>query len=86
MCAALEARSGWIVCGHAVDGMDALEKAVDLKPDVILVDVSMRGLNGFEALEVKMRCASEWVGWGQLSDDGSGHYNLNRSEGPWGRT
>jgi len=33
-----------------------------------------------------MCCASEWVGWGQLSDDGSGHYNPNRSEGPWGRT
>ena len=33
----------------AVDGMDAVEKAVDLKPDVVLVDVSMPGLNGFEA-------------------------------------
>ena len=40
----------------------------------------------YKPLEVKMRCASEWVGWGQLSDDGSGHYNPNRSEGPWGRT
>lgn len=49
LCSALQARSGWIVCGHAVDGMDAVQKAVDLKPDVILVDVSMPGLNGFEA-------------------------------------
>jgi two-component system response regulator NreC len=49
LCSALEARSGWIVCGHAVDGMDAVQKAVDLKPDVVLVDVSMPGLNGFEA-------------------------------------
>ena len=23
--------------------------------------------------------------WGRLSDDGSGHYNLDRSEGPWGK-
>ena len=34
---------------------------------------------------VKSRCAREWDGWGRLSDDGSGHYNLDRSEDPWGR-
>ena len=33
---------------------------------------------------VKSRCAREWVGWGRLSDDGTGHYNLNPSEDPWG--
>jgi two-component system, NarL family, response regulator NreC len=49
ICSVLEAHSEWIVCGRAVDGMDAVEKAVDLKPDVILMDVSMPGLNGFEA-------------------------------------
>ena len=35
---------------------------------------------------VKLRCAGEWVGWGWLSVDGPGHYNPDRSEGPWGRT
>ena len=33
---------------------------------------------------VKSRCAREWDGWGRVSDDGSGHYNPNPSEGPWG--
>ena len=33
---------------------------------------------------VKSRCACEWGGWGRVSDDGSGHYNPNPSEGPWG--
>src|SRR5262252_10994562 len=33
---------------------------------------------------VKSRCAHEWDGWGRLSDDGPGHYNLDPSEGPWG--
>jgi len=33
---------------------------------------------------VKSRCAHEWDGWGRLSDDGSGHYNPDPSEGPWG--
>jgi len=37
------------ICGEAVDGEDALEKARELKPDVIVMDVSMPRLNGLEA-------------------------------------
>ncbi len=37
------------VCGEAVDGQDALDKARELKPDVIIMDVSMPRLNGLEA-------------------------------------
>jgi hypothetical protein len=33
---------------------------------------------------MKLCCACERDGWGRLSDDGSGHYNPNPSEGPWG--
>ncbi len=33
----------------------------------------------------KWRCAGEWGGWARLSVDGPGHYNPDRSEGPWGR-
>jgi hypothetical protein len=33
---------------------------------------------------VKSRCARERDGWGQLSDDGPGHYNPDPSEDPWG--
>lgn len=51
ICSALEARQGWIVCGRAVDGNDAIQKAIELRPDVMLVDVSMPGLNGFEVAE-----------------------------------
>jgi DNA-binding NarL/FixJ family response regulator len=51
LCSVLERRSGWRICGHAVDGMDAVQKAVALRPDVILLDVSMPGLNGFEVAE-----------------------------------
>src|SRR5215475_2350730 len=35
-------------------------------------------------LAVKARCAHEGDGWGRISDDGSGHYNPNPSEDPWG--
>ena len=37
------------VCGEAVDGRDALDKARELKPDLIVMDVSMPRLNGLEA-------------------------------------
>jgi hypothetical protein len=33
----------------------------------------------------KSGCAREWGGWGQLSEDGPGQNNPDRSEGPWGR-
>src|SRR5450432_4916682 len=42
-------RSGYDVCGEGVDGEDAIEKARELKPDIIVMDVSMPRLNGLEA-------------------------------------
>jgi hypothetical protein len=33
----------------------------------------------------KSRRAHEWGAWGRVSEDGPGHYNPDRSEGPWGR-
>jgi DNA-binding NarL/FixJ family response regulator len=45
----LESHPGWTVCGEAVDGRDAVEKAAALQPDVILLDISMPNLDGFEA-------------------------------------
>jgi PAS domain S-box-containing protein len=37
------------VCGEAVDGREAVEKAALLKPDLIVMDVSMPNLNGLDA-------------------------------------
>jgi len=45
----LSEQPGWDVCGEAVDGHDAVEKARDLNPDVVVMDVSMPVLNGLEA-------------------------------------
>jgi DNA-binding NarL/FixJ family response regulator len=50
--ARLETCSGFIVCGEAVDGTDAIEKARTLKPDVIVLDLAMPGMNGVEAASV----------------------------------
>ena len=37
------------VCGEAADGAQAVEEAKKLKPDVVVLNVSMPVLNGFEA-------------------------------------
>src|ERR1700730_14776952 len=36
------------VCGEAGDGPNALQKVVELSPDVVILDLSMPGMNGFE--------------------------------------
>jgi DNA-binding NarL/FixJ family response regulator len=45
----LETHAGWEVCGEARTGREAVEKAEELKPDVIVLDISMPELNGVEA-------------------------------------
>lgn len=45
----LERQPGWQVCAEAVNGREAVEKANQLKPDVIVLDISMPVLNGLEA-------------------------------------
>jgi DNA-binding NarL/FixJ family response regulator len=47
--AILERQAGWVVCGEARTGRDAVAMAVDLRPDVVVLDLSMPELNGLEA-------------------------------------
>jgi len=39
----------WEICGEAENGRDAIAKVRNLSPDIVLLDLSMPVMNGFEA-------------------------------------
>jgi DNA-binding NarL/FixJ family response regulator len=47
----LALNADWQVCGEAVDGADAVEKAHQLAPDLILMDFSMPQMDGVQAAQ-----------------------------------
>jgi DNA-binding NarL/FixJ family response regulator len=48
MRAILDREPGWVVCGEATTGREALAKALELKPDVMVVDIGLPEMNGLE--------------------------------------
>ena len=51
----LKSRKGWFVCGEAADGLEGVEKAKSLRPDLIVMDVSMPKMNGLDATGIILR-------------------------------
>jgi DNA-binding NarL/FixJ family response regulator len=47
--------AGWIVCGEAANGQEAIEKAELLRPQVVLLDLSMPGINGLSTARLLKR-------------------------------
>ena len=44
----LSEEAEWHVCGEATNGSEALQKALELEPDLVLLDVSMPDISGLE--------------------------------------
>src|SRR4051794_12525008 len=48
MRAILQSEPDWIVCGEATTGSQALARALELKPDLIVLDLGLPEMNGVE--------------------------------------
>jgi PAS domain S-box-containing protein len=59
ICSVLTTEPSISLCGEAIDGYDAIEKAKALHPDLIVMDVSMPRLNGLDATREIKRIFSD---------------------------
>jgi DNA-binding NarL/FixJ family response regulator len=55
--ALLEAHSEWQVCAEALTGREAIDKAAQSKPDVVVMDISMPEMNGLDAARAILKAA-----------------------------
>ena len=55
----LESREGWVVCGEATTGRDAVVQCQRLHPDVVIMDLSLPELNGLDATRQILKAAPD---------------------------
>ena len=56
----VNSRPEWVICGEAMDGQEAIEAVKALNPNVVVLDLTMPVMNGFEAanqiIALGLRC------------------------------
>ena len=55
----LRTQAGWEVVGEAEDGAEAVRKVNQLKPDVVIMDISMPMMSGLDATRLILEAAPE---------------------------
>lgn len=51
VCTTLRAKPEWQIVAESADGLDGIQKATELEPDVILLDIGLPTVNGIDAAE-----------------------------------
>ncbi len=51
----LEAVPSWTICAEAANGQEAIDKALQCEPDVVIMDITMPVMNGLEAAKAISR-------------------------------
>ena len=51
----IRSNPGWDVCGEAADGREAVTKCIQLRPDLVILDICMPNLNGLDAARQILR-------------------------------
>ena len=47
----LDTQPGWAVCGEGSTGLEAIELAQQLRPDIVVMDIHMPGMDGLQATQ-----------------------------------